>query len=446
MTAIVVSAWYFGQVILGFIAMAFVFIMVMCLNDDATPALPVLATVAFIIPIQAAQDPATFIEQNFVLMAVLVGLIFLSVAVFFILNRRRFTFGKQFIGLAVGAVAFLCSGLLYDTNAWLASVPSVSMYVIVVFLVYLLCVNGVSRDVPKTYFAKIFLHVGIIMVLNTTIFYVFDGRPFEVLIHAKAINFGWGISNNLGSMLLLSIPMTMYLVVREDKTIFHTIYYVFWFVVQVLALILSLSRGAVLPAVVGVPACIVYAFIFARKKTKLIVSLAVVLALTAGLFIWQWDKVQLVFSRYTVVGEGGTIYDSGRFDLFSKAWQDFLKSPVFGLSPFHTVDPMAGQFSPLWYHNTVMQVLANAGIFGIIGFVIHLICKYQVLCTRKAKKINKFILISVIMWSIHGLLDPCYSIVSQLILFVILLAFAELGVPKDFKVFPQTKKKSKRLY
>ncbi len=446
MTAIVVSAWFFGQVILGFIAMAFVFIMVLSLNDDATPVLPVLATIAFILPLKAAQDTASFIEQNFVFMAVLVGVMLLSVVVFFVLNRRRFTFGKQFVGLAVGAVAFLCSGLLYDVEAWKASIPSVSMYVLVVLFVYLFSVNGISKGVSKTYFAKIFMHVGIIMVLNTTAFYVFDGRPFDVLIHAKAVNFGWGISNNLGSILLLTMPLTMYLVVREDKTVFHTVYYVFWFVAQVVALILSLSRGAVLPALIGVPACIVFTFIFAKKKTKLFVSLAVVLLLLAGLFIWQWDKVQLVFQQYTVVGEGGAIHDSGRFDLYKQAWEDFLKSPILGLSPFHTIDPMAGQFFPLWYHNTVLQILVNAGIFGIIGYVLHLICTYRVLCTRKARKFNKFIFMGIFMWTIHGMLDPCYSMLSQLILFVILIVFAEFGVPKDFKVFPLKKKKGGRLY
>ena len=159
--------------------------------------------------------------------------------------------------------------------------------------------------------------------------------------------------------------------------------------------------------------------------------------------IWQWDHVCLIFNEYAIIGGGSSgggtggdiIQDSGRFGLYLDALKDFLKSPILGLSPFHTIDPMAGEFTPLWYHCKPLKILANAGIFGMIGYILHVFSKYRVLCTKNSNKINRFILFSVIMWSIHGLLDPCYSILNQLLLFVIILSFAETSLPKDFKVF-----------
>lgn len=445
LTAIVVCAWYFGQTILGFIAVAFIFVMIMCLHDDVTPALPVLAMLTFIIPVQSAQDPKAFITENFVMMAVLVGLVFLSIVVFFVTNRRRFKFGKQFIGLVVGAVAFLCSGLLYDIEVWKASIPSVAMFVLVIFLVYLMAINGMARDVSRQYLAKIFLHVGIIMALETGLFYICSNTPFDYLISTKALKLGWGVSNNIGAILLMSLPMTLYLVVREDKTVFHTIYYMLLFVVQLLALILSLSRGAMVAAVIGVPVCMIYACIFARNKGKLFISFSIIVALVVALLVWQWEKVLLVIKEYTIIGNDGAIQDSGRFNIYMKAIEDFLKSPIMGLSPFHKLDPIGGEMSPYWYHCTPLQCLANAGIFGAIGYIVHLICKYRVLCTRRSSKINRFILIGILMWSFYGLLDPCYSIIAQLILFVIIMAFAEYNVPQDFEVFGHNKKYCKRL-
>ena len=437
-------AWHFGQVILGFIAIAFIFVMIMCLHDDVTPALPVIAMLTFMIPVKSAQDPTIFIEQNFVLMAVLAGLVLLSVVIFFISNRPKFKLGKQFIGLSVGAVAFLCSGLLYDVEVWKASIASVSMFVGVIFIVYLMTVNGMARDVPRQYLAKIFLHVGLVMVAETILFYVFAGQPFEILIKNKSLALGWGISNNIGAILLLSMPMTLYLVVREDKTVFHTIYYMVLFVLQLATLVLSLSRGSMVAAVIGVPICMVYACIFAKNKGKMFVSTAIVLAVVIGVLIWQWENVLLIVNEYTIIGTNGTIQDSGRFKIYMKAIEDFLKSPITGLSPFHALDPIGGELSPYWYHCTPLQCLANAGIFGAIGYIVHLISKYRVLCTRKSRKLNRFILIGVCMWSFYGLLDPCYSIIAQLILFVIIMAFAEYNVPQDFKVFGHNKKKGKR--
>ena len=445
LTAIVVCAWYFGQTILGFITVAFIFVMVMCLHDDVTPALPVLAMFTFMIPEQSAQDPMLFITENFVMMAVLLGLVLLSMVVFFVANRRKFRFGKQFIGLAVGAVAFLCSGLLYDIEVWKVSVASVAMFVFIIFVVYLISVNGMAGGVPRQYLAKIFLHVGLIVAIQTALFYLLSEEPFEFLIMTKALRLGWGLSNNVGAILLMSMPLTLYLVVREDKTIFHTIYYMLLFVIQLLALIMSLSRGAMVSAVIGIPVCMIYACIFAKNKGKLFVSFSIVIVLVAALLAWQWENVLLVIEEYTIVGSDGAIQDSGRFKIYMKAIEDFLKSPVTGLSPFHMVDPLAGELSPYWYHCTPLQCLANAGIFGAIGYIVHLISKYRVLCNRKARKINRFILIGVLMWSFYGLLDPCYSIIAQLILFVIIMAFAEYNVPQDFKVFGHNKKRGRRL-
>ena len=441
LTAIVVCAWYFGQVILGFIAVAFIFIMVMCLHDDVTPALPVLAMATFVIPEQAAQDPATFINENFAMMAVLLGMLVLSIGVFFVSNRQRFKFGKQFIGLAIGAVAFLCSGLLYDVEVWKTSILSVVMFVFVIFLVYLVTVNGMTNGVPRQYLAKIFMHVGIVIAIQTALFYLLSEHSFEYLISTKALRLGWGLSNNVGAILLLTIPMTIYLVVREDKTVFHTIYYMVLFIIQLATLVLSLSRGALLAGIIGIPVCMIYACVFARNKSKLFISFSIILVIVAGIVAWQWEKLVLIIQEFNIFGNDGAIQDSGRFKLYMQAIEDFLKSPITGLSPMHKTDSIAGELCPLWYHCTPLQCLANAGIFGAIGYVVHLICKYRVLCTRNSSKINRFILIGVAMWSLYGLLDPCYSIISQLILFVIIMAFAEYNVPQDFKVFGKNKKR-----
>ena len=444
LTAIVVCAWNFGQVVLGFIVFALIFVMIMSLHDDVTPALPVLAMFTFMIPEQSAQDPGKFIEENFILLAVLIGLVILSIILFFVSNRRKFKFGKQFIGLAVGSVAFLCSGLLYNVDVWKVSVSSVIMYVFVIFLIYLISVNGMAKGVSRQYLAKIFMHVGVIVAIQTGLFYALSDTAFEYLISTKALRLGWGLSNNVGAILLLSMPMTLYLVVREDKTVLHTIYYMMLFVVQLAALILSLSRGAMVSAVIGVPISMIYACVFARNKSKLFVSFSIILAMLVALVVWQWDNVLLVINEYEIFGNNGTIQDSGRFVIYKKAIEDFLKSPITGLSPFHMIDPIAGEYSPFWYHCTPLQCLANAGIFGAIGYILHLICKYRVLCTRRSSKINRFIFIGVAMWSFYGLLDPCYSIIAQLILFVIIMSFAEYNLPEDFKVFVRNKKKCKR--
>ena len=443
LTATVVCAWHFGQVILGFITLALTFCLVMFLHDDATPALPILIIFSFIIPIEAVEKPIEFISQNFVFLLLLIGLLVASVIVFFISNRRRFTVGKQFIGLIVGAVAFLCSGLLYDLEVWTKSIPYVAIFIFVVFFVYLLCINGISRDLPKQYFAKIFMHVGIVMATETILFYVFAGENFETLVSTKALKLGWGVSNNVGDILLLTIPMTLYLLTRRNNSVINTVYYALIFIVQLVTLVLTLSRGSMLIALIGIPVCVVYACITARNKKRLFICLGAILCVVVGLVVWQWESVQILIGEYAIVGGDGAIQDSGRFDLYLKALEDFLKCPITGLSPFHANDPIGGVMNPFWYHCSPLQILANAGIFGIIGYVLHLFSVGRVLIVRRTNKINRFILLAILMWLLHGLIDVNYNFMVQLIMFVVLLAFAEQGVPKNFKVFGRNGRNNK---
>ena len=64
-----------------------------------------------------------------------------------------------------------------------------------------------------------------------------------------------------------------------------------------------------------------------------------------------------------------------RVALWQRAWEDFLKAPVFGVGFYYLKDLDAGfvglDIIPKMYHNTVLQMLGACGVVGIGAYLFH---------------------------------------------------------------------------
>ena len=431
--------WYFEVENVGFVVLTIVVSMILCLHDDFAPVIPAALTACFIIP----NKPSTeYVYENIVLYALIATCVISSIVVFFIRNRN-FKIGTQFVGCACLAGAYLFGGIFYSFDMWVQGLPTTALFAGALFGVYFIASSGIKEG-NNVYIAKVFTYISILILAESCAFFLSSGDSFVHIISHKSLHLGWGLSNNIGAVLLLAIPMNLYLAVKDKKSV--PVCAVI-FIVQVVVLILTLSRGSVLAAAVGVPAALAYACVKTKHKKIFFTCFGAVLGTVVVLCLLHTDYVSIIWERLRILDfSGGSLGfdDSGRFKIYETAIRDFLLAPVNGVGVAIRIEPDLFNFR--WYHCTPLQILVNAGAIGVLSYVIHLFFKYKIFFIKKARSMNWFIFIGIAMWSFYGLLDCNYFLYYQIIMMVVLLVYAEKNLPEgyDAYAFLRRKKKAKK--
>ncbi len=408
------TAWQTQMDVVGMAIMAFIFCTVMCFSDDGTPAIPALAW--FMLTISQNYD-FDFIINNVVVLIVIATGVLGSIAVFLCKNKVKFKFGKQFAGFLAMFVAMSFGGILFKPALTLKSIPSVFTIYFCLIVGYLLFVNVIRKNNPK-YFAKIMTYTGILIAMQTLSFYLSGEYSFKTMIEYKLLNVGWGVSNSIGALLVLVMPFTLYLIAKVKLPI----YYIGLFVVELLALILTLSRGSILMAALGLPLGVVFTCTKAESKKTVLTSFMYLIVVSVCLLVLKYNDISFIFDRISEYSS------NGRFELYFNAIKDFCESPIFGISMYGRHSRIdTNLFAVVWYHSTPMQFMANAGLAGLLAYLVHLFFKYEMLFS-KGDVFVKFVLLGILMWSGYALIDVLYFSQNQLVFFALSLVFAEKNV------------------
>ena len=400
--------------VVGMTVMAFAFTLVMCFADDGTPSIPAL--VWYMLTISTNYD-SSFIRDNlFVLLMHATG-VFGSIGVYLYRNKVKIRLGKQFIGFLAMFIAMALGGILYDPSLTVKSFTSVFTIYFCMIIGYLYFLNVIKKSNSK-YFARIMTYTGLLLVLQTASFYLNGEYDFFTMVNYKLLEVGWGNSNSIGALLILIAPFTLYLVAKVKIPIL----YILIFALEMLALVLTLSRGSMLMAVLGIPVLMVYTSIKAESKKTVLTSFVYLVVFAFVILLLNWDLVAIIFEKIN------TLDSSGRTGIYALAVEDFLKSPIFGTSMYGRVAvDETNMFMVYWYHSTPFQFIANAGAVGLGAYILHLVFKYKMLFA-KGDVINKFILFGVLMWSGYALIDVLYFSQNQIVFLVLSLVFAEKNV------------------
>ena len=220
------------------------------------------------------------------------------------------------------------------------------------------------------YAARLLVLAGAVILLQLAEVYIFDGAVDGGSINKGALVLGWGMSNNIGGMLATFMPASFYLAYKSRCGI---AYYIFGFAVFA-GVILTLSRTSVLVASAVFLICIILLSIKGRHVRFIRIfniALVAVLAVLAAVFA---DELARIFRYYLDRG----LDDSGRFEIWENGVRNFLRAPVFGVG-FYT--PIAPDWSynienwlfPDMYHNTIIQLLASCGVFGVLAYLFHIV-------------------------------------------------------------------------
>src|SRR5690606_9948193 len=174
------------------------------------------------------------------------------------------------------------------------------------------------------------------------------------------LTFGWGRSNYLAAFFVIIIPVTIgYLLFTKSKKM--KIFLVSSLVLMSFAVILTLSRGAILALIL---ALIILFFKVLKKRTlipflSLLVIISLVLLLNPLTFV--------LFERISTFESSGSFFS--RLNFYEEVWHAFLSYPITGVGlgnlGYYAVFIIPSDGSPS-AHNIILGALGEIGLIGAI--------------------------------------------------------------------------------
>ena len=282
-------------------------------------------------------------------------------------------------GLVGLGVTYLLSGIGsagYFSIAAKNLVFSLLQFIAVFFCYFLLSFSVKWKELDKRYFMYVGLLVGLVVGIElVNLFFTADLFDSTGLVR-MFIYVGWGINNNMGCMIAMSVPFAFYFIYKGDKPLLYL----------PLALllcgfaVLSTSRAAILGAGVAFLLCSVFVLWKSRSRAARLTTGISLLLLTCFGVVVLTSNSELI----RVTFENG-LQSNSRLSLYELGLQKFAQNPVFGNSFYllndysveHNIWDKVPEFKagfPERWHNTVVQLLASCGLVGFLAYVCH---RYQ---------------------------------------------------------------------
>ena len=241
-------------------------------------------------------------------------------------------------------------------------------------------------------------------------------------ISKEHIMLGWAVHNSFAGLLTTLIPPCFYFAaVHKHGAVFYLVG-----VIEFFAVLLSQSRAATLVGGLILLFCVALSCLFGcnrRKNRQLTLLLCILLFLLA---IPLWGRIQALLSNFINVG----LDDNGRLELWKNGFDQFFAHPVFGAGFYDhgiTAEEVLNweiNVYPYFYHNTVVQMLASAGLVGCASYLYHRYCTLRLFLVRPNLE-KSFLALGILAMVLFCMLDVLFFITYPLIYYAFMLLFAQ---------------------
>lgn len=431
----------FALDLVAYSVMILMALYVCLLGDDLLPLLPVVI-LCYVTPSRdnnPGKNPdSIFYPENGGLILVALAVIFVIALVFRMATDKQIG-GKAFftakrklaLGMLLLGGAYLLSGILLPNYFELAGKNLLFALIqfASVFAMYYLFTGTVKWEkTPKNYFAWMGMCVGFVVLAELLGLY-FSGKVFTpdtMAVDREQISTGWGMHNNVGGLMAMTIPFCFYLACKEK----HGWIYNLLAIVLMVGVVMTFSRSSMLMGGIAFAVCALILLIKYDKGRKNLLLYGIAAVAMIGIAVIFWEKILGLLD--TFLSRDLTAVSS-RDDLIVNGFKQFLTQPIFGGSFFSQGEYVPWDFSdqaafssffpPRW-HNTIIQILASAGIVGIIAYGIHRFQTVKLLLTNRSSE-KTFIGLFVAVLLGASLLDCHFFNVGPVLLYSMALAFAE---------------------
>lgn len=414
--SIVVSCWAFNQPLIALGIFAVIILIMGVTQKSLSGILPILGTTTFIFSdLSTIESTANIIAIIGILLVIIVsGIIFTKK------NQLKLKFSPLLVGFVLLFIASFLGGITTGTHFGSASWLIGTGITLGILLIYFVLSNVVKTYTPVT-FAKVFVIIAIVMVSETWIFYFRQELMIDSMIW-KTIHLGWGIGNNVGLVLIFSIPFVLYVAMKSK---YASVVYILLYFLTVATVFAVMSRGSIIILAVCIVPMTLYAIRCARRPMLMSIYFAVFLTISIILaYSFLRDDLETVINSLQNLG----LSDRGRIALWKQALVDFNNSNIiFGAGfGFNSKLDASGTYIN-WYHNPYIQMLSNLGALGLIAFLVHIGQRYYYM-VKKRTKFSLAAFYGSIMSGLYGLIDVTYFIPCFLAPMLLVTLMMELSI------------------
>lgn len=411
-----------------------VFAVYACIRgEDLLPVLPLL--ICGFLSVSANNNPGKNTESVLSMagsgiyltcVAVIVGICLLYRI---IREFRRYTKTKYSLlsGMLILTAAYILGGIGsrgYTANA-LRSIFFAALNGVAIMLPYVMFSGNVRWErTRKDYLIWTGFGVGCLLLWEIAWIYLTGNVVEAGIINRKAIYTGWGMYNNIGSTLAMTIPFPFYLATKYRKGWIGTLAGSFFLV----GVLLTCSRTSIFCGCAIYFVCVLLMLFYAHDKKANTFTL---IFFTAGILVVLLVFREQIMNLFSNILEKG--FDSSdRDDIYQEGFKLFSKYPIFGGSFFSTEyvpwawatnTSFTDVFPPRW-HNTFVQLLASCGIVGLGAYLFH---RWQTvkLFWRKPSPENIFTACSILVLLGTSMFDCHFFNIGPVLFYSMALAFAE---------------------
>ena len=355
-----------------------------------------------------------------------VSVLLISLIIYFFIKHKdnfsikRFISSKLFLGYALLSCSFLCNGLFNFNEYEIGNIIFAVALIASIGFIYFFFYSFLKTDESlKDYILYVLYLTSILITLQLYIGYLGQFAIDNGKIIKESIKLGWGMWNNIGGMLAFLLPVHFYFATKSHKL---GVLFYFSGIVSYLAIVLTLSRSSLLTATFIIIICaLISCFKGTNKKANRIITASIFILGICGIIV-LWNKISVILGDYLARG----FDDNGRFEIYEHGILNFLDNPIFGggFSSCYVLEHQFIAFLPYRYHNTIIQMMATCGIFGLVSYIIH---RYQTikLILSKRSLFSLFSGLCILSMLLCSLLDNHFFNLYPSFIYSLLLVIIE---------------------
>ncbi|NCA67803.1 MAG: O-antigen ligase domain-containing protein [Clostridia bacterium] len=274
---------------------------------------------------------------------------------------------------------------------------------------------------------KLMFSLSIIVSAEIIILFIRAGGTYDairnIVVH-KHIYLGWGGANHVGAILALCIPANFYYMLKCKKIGFAFVIIAF---IQFCLMIMTRSRGALLFTTAALPIMFIYVMVKSKRKLPIGITAAVLIAGTLAMMLIFKNSISDGINIMLAQG----FDDSGRFELWKQGLDYFKNYPIFGVGWDIGVDPDDLGWSPLTFHAMFIQIMASAGVVGMVFFAYYYWARYSTFFRRRTNE-TWTVLAGMLLLEAYGMIDPISLFPTTYFLMLVMMSLAaEQAMPDD---------------
>lgn len=321
-------------------------------------------------------------------------------------------------------------GLFYPSRHIFVSITIIVFFTCLAFITAYVMGVGRKNIEDKSRILKMVIYsmffLCIVLSLEVILSLISTGSISQIreILAKKHIYLGWGGANHVGAVIALCIPANFYYMIKKKKWGFVFVIIAF---LEFAILILTRSRGALLFTSLAMPILFIYVMVKSKNRISIGITLLILVIITVTSML----IIKGAFSEVIRLLLDKGFDDSGRFKLWQQGWELFKEYPIFGAGWDYDIPLDEYGFSPLAFHSMLIQVLACAGIIGLIFYGYLYFARYSTFF--KQRTLEKWIVFAgMFIFEAYGMIDPISFLPSNYFLMVYVMSLAtELSMPDD---------------